>query len=152
MPRTGSHDAANFDSGEPSLDSWLREHAARTARRHLSATHVWASQGGGIVAYATLTSSVVARTDLPKSIGHGFPDTIPAVLLGRLALDKALQGKGLGGRLLAEALTIAANSARDVAAAFVVVDALHEKRWSSTSITDSRACLARSGWYSRSRQ
>lgn len=46
---------------------------------------------------------------------------------GRLALDKQLHGQGLGGVLLAEALSIAAQAAASIAAAFVVVDALNEK-------------------------
>lgn len=120
------HDTSQFDSGEPSLDSWLREHAARTARRYLSATHVWAEEDGRILAYATLAASVVLKDDLPKAVGHGYPDRIPAILLGRLAVDKQLRGRGLGGVLLAEVLGIAAQSAAAIAAAFVVVDALNE--------------------------
>jgi GNAT superfamily N-acetyltransferase len=120
------HDASQFDSGEPALDSWLREHAARTARRHLSATHVWAQEEGRILAYATLAAGVLLKADLPKAVGHGYPDRIPAILLGRLALDKQLRGQGLGGVLLAEVLGIAAQSAGRIAAAFVVVDALNE--------------------------
>lgn len=126
-PLGDGHDITHFDSGEPSLDSWLREHAVRTGRRHLSATHVWTQPDGRVVAYVTLTAASIARDDLPKAIGHGFPDTIPATLLGRLALDKQMHGQGLGGVLLAEALSIAAQAAAGIAAAFVVVDALNEK-------------------------
>ncbi len=52
---------------------------------------------------------------------------IPAILLARLALDRSLQGQRLGGALLAEALEIAVRGAANVGAAFVVVDALHDK-------------------------
>ena len=122
-----NHDVASFDNGEASLDSWLREHAARTARRHLSATHVWAGAGGRVMGYVTMASGLIARGDLPKALGHGYPDRIPATLIGRLALDESLHGHKLGGVLLAEALQIAAASAITIAAAFVVVDALHER-------------------------
>jgi GNAT superfamily N-acetyltransferase len=121
------HKLDAFDSGEPPLDAWLRDHALRLARRRLSATHVWEGQGGSVLAYATLASGVIARQDLTRSIGHGYPDTIPVVLLARLALHRDLQGQNLGSVLLTEALGIAASSSINVAAAFVVVDALHDK-------------------------
>jgi GNAT superfamily N-acetyltransferase len=121
------HDVTSFDSGETSLDSWLREHAARTARRNLGATHVWANPGGRVTAYVTLASGLIVREDLPKALGHGYTDRIPATLIARLALDKTLQGAGLGGVLLTEALQMAAAGAVTIAAAFVVVDALHDQ-------------------------
>jgi GNAT superfamily N-acetyltransferase len=80
-----------------------------------------------VLGYATLAAGIVARRDLTKALGHGFPDTIPVTLLARLALRRDLQHQKLGGVLLAEALGIAARSAVHVAAAFVVVDALHER-------------------------
>ncbi len=52
---------------------------------------------------------------------------IPAVLLARVAIDNRIQGEGLGGPLLADALEGAALAARNVGARFVVVDALHER-------------------------
>lgn len=121
------HDVSSFDSGESSLDSWLREHAARTGRRYLSATHVWTEPSGRVVAYVTLAAGLIGRDELPKALGHGYPDRIPSILLARLALDKSLHGRKLGGLLLAEALQMIAGSARTIAAAFVVVDALHDQ-------------------------
>jgi len=123
---TIDHDVSQFDSGEPSLDSWLRDHAATAARRRLSATHVWAKSGGRVLSYVTLAAHVIEQVDLPKSVGRGLPSTIPAILLARLALHRDLRGQKLGGVLLAETLDIAAHSAINVAAAFVVVDALND--------------------------
>lgn len=124
---TGALALDAFDSGEPALDAWLRDHALTLARRRLSATHIWAGPDGNVLAYATLAAGAIARQDLTKSLGHGYPDRIPAVLLARLALHRDLQGQKLGSVLLSEALGIAAGSATSVAAAFVVVDALHER-------------------------
>jgi GNAT superfamily N-acetyltransferase len=124
---TDDHDLTQFDSGEQALDAWLRDHARITARRGLSATHVWAAPDGGVLGYATLAASTLNRTDLPKSVGHGFPETIPSVLLARLALHRELRGQKLGSVLLVDALGVAARSAADVAAAFVVVDALNDR-------------------------
>jgi ribosomal protein S18 acetylase RimI-like enzyme len=124
---TDDHDVAQFDSGERALDAWLRDHARTTARRGLSATHVWVGPDMRVLGYATLAASTLNRSDLPKSVGHGFPETIPSVLLARLALHTELRGQKLGSVLLVDALGIAARSAADVAAAFVVVDALNDR-------------------------
>lgn len=121
------HELSNFDSGEPALDSWLRDSARTAARRRLSATHVWASADGQVLGYVTLAAHVIDREDLPRSIGHGYPDRIPAILLARLAIHHDLRGKKLGPILLAEALDLAAKSTMTVAAAFVVVDALNDR-------------------------
>jgi GNAT superfamily N-acetyltransferase len=66
------------------------------------------------------------REDLPGSLGRGRPRQIPAVLLVRLALDQSLHGQGLGGALLAEALSRVVAATEMVAARFVVVDAIDQ--------------------------
>jgi GNAT superfamily N-acetyltransferase len=121
------HRLDTLGSGEPSLDSWLREHAASAEARRVSRTFVWVNDAGTVVAYYTLTGHVLDRDKVPKNIGHGLPSEIPVVLLGRLALDVSLHRQHLGGALLADALGRAVESSRIVAARFLVVDALHEK-------------------------
>jgi GNAT superfamily N-acetyltransferase len=122
-----AHDLTRFDSGEPSLDTWLRNSALTTAKRGLSVTYVWAGPERDVFAYATLAAGSIERAELTTKVGRGYPDTIPVIRLARLALDRERQGQRLGGALLAEVLSIAARGAADVGAAFVVVDALHEK-------------------------
>src|SRR4051812_27642356 len=123
---TDRHQLTSFASGEPPLDVWLREHAAGAEARRVSRTFVWTDQSDAVVAYYSLAGHVLARAALPKRIGRGSPIEIPAILLGRLALHATLQGQHLGGALLADALGRAVDSSRQVAARFVVVDALHE--------------------------
>jgi GNAT superfamily N-acetyltransferase len=122
----GRHDAAVLDSGRPDLDRWLRESARTAEAMRVSRTFVWA-QRRTVVAYYSIAAHVLVRADLPRSLGRGAPVQIPAVLLGRLALDKRLHGQGLGGALLADALGRVVDATRVVAARFVVVDALDEQ-------------------------
>lgn len=77
-----------------------------------------------MTAYFSLAAHVVARADLPSRVGRGSPNTIPAILLARLALDRSLHGEGLGGELLWDALSRACAAAEIVAARMVVVDAI----------------------------
>ncbi len=126
----GRHDLSTFDSGEPGLDLWLREHAAGAEARRVARTFVWVPSAGPpdvVVGYYSLTGHRLVREALPTSMGRGSPAEIPAVLLARLALDQVHQGAGTGGALLADALGRIVIATETVAARFVVVDALHER-------------------------
>ncbi len=59
-------------------------------------------------------------------IARGAPESIPAVLLPKLALDSSVQGRGLGSELLVRALEIIIAAARQVGGKLVVVDAIDE--------------------------
>lgn len=122
------HDLGGLDSGEPGLDGWLREHAGGAEARRVARTFVWVAdeQPQVVVGFYSLTGHCLVRDALPASVGRGSPAEIPAVLLARLALDRALQGTGAGGALLADALGRVVVATATVAARFVVVDALHD--------------------------
>lgn len=99
----------------------MHANAMRTAK-----TFVWHRGDGIVVAYFSLTAHLVVRASVPKKIGRGAPDAIPAILLARLALDRRLHGQGLGGELLWDALTRAVAASEIAAARLVVVDAIDE--------------------------
>lgn len=127
------HRTAGFDSGEPALDDWLRQHAAGADARRTARTFVWTRSGEAgealepVIAYYSLRGHRLVRGDLPLKIGRGSPGEIPAVLLARLAVDRGAQGAGVGGAVLADALGRVVEATSIVAARFVVVDALHER-------------------------
>ena len=119
-----SHRLTSFDCGKPELDMWLRD-SARHAENHRTArTFVWHAGDGVVVAYYSLAGHLIEREELSQRLARGNPARIPAILLARLALDKRLQGGGLGGVLLFDALSRAAAASRNVTCRFVVVDAL----------------------------
>lgn len=127
------HNAGSFDSGEPALDGWLRQHAAGADARRTARTFVWTPLSGTgevpepVTAYYSLTGHRLVRDELPRRLGRGSPDEIPAALLARLAVDRSAQGHGLGGAVLADALGRVVDATSIVAARFLVVDALHER-------------------------
>lgn len=120
------HDLGGFDSGEPELDTWLWKSALHTSAMNTGRTFVWHSGDRRVVAYFTLAAHLISRADISAKQGRGSPRAIPAVLLGRLALDRSLQGRGLGGELLWDALSRAVAASRQAAARFVVVDAVDD--------------------------
>jgi len=119
-------DTSAFSCGEESLDKWLVADAETETRRGSARVWVWLNENGRVVAYYSLSASKVMRDDIPKSLGRGGPVEIPAVLIGRLALDRSLPGQNLGEVLLADALTRIVNATKTVGARLVVIDALHE--------------------------
>ncbi len=58
------------------------------------------SVDGRVVAYYASSAAVVLRVDATKRAVSNQPDPLPAVLLGRLAVDRRYQGQGLGAALL----------------------------------------------------
>lgn len=88
------HKLDSFDSGQPALDEWLRRSALHAESIRSGRTWVW-TETGGVVAYFTLVGHVVEREMLPRQLGRGSQERIPAVVIARPALDRAhTTGKG----------------------------------------------------------
>jgi hypothetical protein len=98
------HDVSAFDCGKESLDEFLKLHALSRQKARLSRTYVVTDGSLKVVAYYTLAHISVARDEAPKKIGRGMPDSIPALLLARLAIDTEHQGKRLGISLLTDSI------------------------------------------------
>lgn len=125
-PLDATHDRTTFNSGSEPLNRYLREQVAQDVRRRVAACFVALAEGQRIAGYYTLASASLVLADLPASIGKKLPryPTVPAVRMGRLAVDQAFKGQGLGGALLADALDRAARS--EIAAYALMVDAKDE--------------------------
>lgn len=120
------HDPSRFTSGNDVLDAWLTEHALRADRSGSARTYVWIDDGDRVVAYYSLAPHIIRREELSSSFGRGSPDRIPSILLARLALDRSLQGQGMGGALLADALAVAVEAIQKAGGRLIVVDAIDE--------------------------
>lgn len=127
VPYDPEHDTSTFTCGEATLDKWLVADAENETKRGSARVWVWLDEADRVVAYYSLSASKVQRDDVPKALGRGGPVEIPAVLIGRLALDRSLRGQKLGEVLLADALARVVKATQTVDARLVVVDALHEK-------------------------
>jgi len=121
-----THDRTAFNCDSEPLNRYLREQVSQDVRRRVAACFVAMADGQRIAGYYTLASASLLLTDLPASVGKKLPryPTVPAVRMGRLAVDQTFKGQGLGGALLADALDRAARS--EVAAYALMVDAKDE--------------------------
>ena len=113
----------DFVSGQAGLDTWLKDSARHADPRRTGRTWVWV-RGHGVVACFTLAGHMIEKAALLSKLGRGSPERIPAVLIAKLALRRDLQGKGLGGVLLADACHRVVAASEIAAARLAVVDAI----------------------------
>lgn len=119
------HDRSRFASGDEALDEWLRRYAGQNRRRDTAATWVIADAEDVVVAYATIAMSAIDRSSAPASVARQAPDPVPALLIGRLAVDQRDSRLGLGTALVAHVLATAVELNTKAACRAVVVNALH---------------------------
>ncbi|WP_235900544.1 GNAT family N-acetyltransferase [Lolliginicoccus suaedae] len=124
-----SHDLSGFSCGKDSLDGWLRSTAVRACENDLARVFVWTEPGDTtVLAYFSLNPTQVERHEdggYPQSAHKGFR-VIPGYLIGKLALDRALHGRGLGEQLLLDAVGRAVGVADSGGGRLIVVDAIDD--------------------------
>jgi GNAT superfamily N-acetyltransferase len=121
-----SHERGRFSCGHASLDEFLKKYANQYAKRKLGSTYVAAETPGcRVLGYYTLAPSHFEFADAPQQLVKGLPrHPIPTLLLARLAVDHAMQGKGLGKFLLMDALERCVRVAEQVAFRAIEVEAI----------------------------
>lgn len=122
----GAHDLEQFDSGVPSLTSWLKESARSADHSGSARVRVFVADSGEVAGYYALAPSDVLRADVPPQVATGMPDPVPAILLAKLALHTPYQGSGNGRLLLLEALKHCLGAIAVAGGRVIVVDAIDD--------------------------
>lgn len=126
-PLRPDDEIAAFDCGRDALNDWLVRRALRSERERDARTYVSCETNGGrVVGYYCLAASSVARASTSGALSRNAPDPIPAVLLGRLAVDREFQGARLGTSLLHDAVVNATAAAERIGLRALIVDALDD--------------------------
>ncbi|MBB3105344.1 GNAT family N-acetyltransferase [Azomonas macrocytogenes] len=125
-PLTSHHELEQFNSGVDSLDQWLKRRALKNQGTGASRTFV-ASDGHRVLAYYALAASAVTVEAVPGRFRRNMPDPIPVVVLGRLAVDRALHGKGLGRALVRDACLRVIQAADTIGIRGMLVHALSDE-------------------------
>jgi GNAT superfamily N-acetyltransferase len=123
-----SHDRADFDCGRPALDDWLKRLAGQHQRRDLARVYVAVEKPSRrVLGYYALSSHHVVSDALPEEQAKGLPPLdVPVILLGRLAVDRTVQGRGLGEHLLIDALRRADHIADQIGIRAIEVHAIDD--------------------------
>jgi ribosomal protein S18 acetylase RimI-like enzyme len=101
------HDRSAFDCGDEALDGYFRTQATQDIRRRVANCFVVVEAATRqVAAYYTLSSASIPLVDLPAEEAKRLPryPALPAVLIGRLAVDRRFQRRGLGELMLINAV------------------------------------------------
>lgn len=123
IPLAPHHDCSTFDCGNAELTEWLLQHAQNNEFVRGSRCFV-ACDEIRVVGFYALAAGSVERRNVRGSIRRNMPEPVPAVLLGRLAVDRAWQGRGLGADLLQDATLRALRAAHEIGARVLLCHAI----------------------------
>jgi ribosomal protein S18 acetylase RimI-like enzyme len=115
------HNRPAFACGEEALDRYFQTQVTQDIRRHIANCFVIVDVGSGQVAgYYTLSAATIPLTDLPPEAARHLPHypTMPAVRMGRFAVDRRFQRQGLGELMFMDAVQ---RTMPDAAAAFALL-------------------------------
>jgi len=120
------HQRTLFDCGRPKLNEYLQKRLNQHMRKGIAVGYVLADPEGRIAGYVTHSAGRLPITVIPS--GKGYPPDLPlpTTLIGRMAVDRRFQGRGLGAALLVHALRMAVQTTELVASTVIEVDALDD--------------------------
>jgi GNAT superfamily N-acetyltransferase len=120
------HDCSALDCGHAALADWLRRRAQGNEAARGSRCFV-VCEGKRVVGFYALAAGTVQREHAHGAVRRNMPDPIPAIVLGRLAVDSAWQGQGLGADLLHDAVLRALRASREIGARVLLCHAIDER-------------------------
>ncbi len=106
------------------MNGWLQRTALKWQRNGGCRVVVLVDARNQVVAYYALSTGQVRRTLAPKNITRNTPDPLPVVLMGRLAVAKTWQGKGVARDLMLDAFDRVLAVSQTVGVVALVVHAL----------------------------
>lgn len=146
-PLDSTHDRESFSCGKELLDNYFWRQAKQDLKRKLAACFVLVDkETKKISGYYTLSSNSISHDLIPDSFKKKLPKLylfLPTILLGRLAVDRSFQGKGLGKILLIDSLKRCLETSDSIGAFAVIVDPLDPeaegfyKKYGFIKLTDS---------------
>ncbi len=125
-PITPNQELAYFDSGELSLNEWLKKRALKNHATGASRCFVLCADKD-VIGYYSLSAGAISHEAAPKSMRRNMPNPLPVLLLGRLAVDKRYHNQGIGQALLRDAMIRAINVSGDAGVFALLVHALSDQ-------------------------
>lgn len=123
MPLTDEHVLDKFDCGETSLNDWLKKTALKNQVTGASRCFVICDEKK-VIGYYCLSSGAITRESSPKSMQRNMPESLPVILMGRLAIDAQYHNQGLGKSLLRDAIMRVIRASANIGISALLVHAL----------------------------
>jgi ribosomal protein S18 acetylase RimI-like enzyme len=149
-PLNPTHDRTGFRCGVKALDSYLKKQAKQDIKRHISRVFVTTKPDNPkvVIGYYTLSTLSIELNQIPEKLARKLPKhPVPAALIGRLAVNNAAQGQGVGKMLLADAIKRTLAVSDQIAIYAMVVDAINDnakrfyEQFGFTRLSDDRPRL-----------
>jgi GNAT superfamily N-acetyltransferase len=133
-PIAKRHDRAAFDCGDADLNLYLQKYARQNHESGGAKCFVAAPADAParILGFYTLSPASLEYSRAPALARKGLARyDVPVFRLGRLAVDRTVQGRGLGGALLLRAAYRCIRVAHDVGGVALLIDAKSDRaaRW-----------------------
>lgn len=126
-PLTSGHNVAEFCCSDTGLNEWLKKKALKNHSTGISRVYVICAENTNqVIGYYCLSTGSIQRNTAPGAYRRNAPDSLPVIVLGRLAIDRAYLGKGLGVALLKDAIYRTENIARQVGVRALIVHVLND--------------------------
>ncbi|MGY2052078.1 GNAT family N-acetyltransferase [Methylobacterium sp. JK268] len=129
-----SHHRRAFDCGDVAMNDFLQRYARQSHEQNASKTFcaIDVEAPNRVLGFSTITPSAVAHGAVPAAMMRGLArHEVPAFKLARIATDRSVAGRGLGGQLLAAAALRCLRVAKEAGGVLLVIDAKGERaaRW-----------------------
>lgn len=127
-PIEASDNTTDFHCGEESLDRYLADRALSNHLADLSRCYVCMDgDTEKVLGYYTLSAVAVGHRNLPGKVRRNAPNPVPAVLMGRLAVDTTAHGFGVERFLVRDAILSTLAAADRIGVRILLVHALHQQ-------------------------
>ena len=127
QPLAAIHLLNDFECGERVLDEWLKRRAMSNQLTGASRTFVVVDEENRVRGFYALAAGAVSHQLATSSVRRNMPDPVPVMVLGRLAVDRRVQGNKLGAAMLQDAVNRAIAVSQNAGVRALLVHALHEK-------------------------
>lgn len=127
QPFVVTHLLNDFECGENTLDEWLKRRALNNQLTGASRTFVVVDEENRVRGFYAMAAGAVSRQLATSMVRRNMPDPVPVMVLGRLAVDRQLQGNKLGAAMLQDAVNRAIAVSQNTGVRALLVHALHEQ-------------------------
>ncbi|MGB5619751.1 MAG: GNAT family N-acetyltransferase [Desulfobacterales bacterium] len=141
-----THDRSGFQCGVEALDRYFKKQAQQDIKRRISRVFVATKPDSpkAAIGYYTLSTLSIELNQLPEKLARKLPQhSVPAALIGRLAVSNAAQGQEIGKMLLADAIKRTLAVSDQIAIYATVVDVINDntkgfyKQFGFTRLSDN---------------
>lgn len=118
------HQLTSFKCGIEELDIWLRKQALKSQKRGTARVYVVNDMAANqVIGYYAIAMGSVSREQALSSLRRNSPDPIPMVVLARLGVDSAYQGRGIAAGLLKDCIIRSVQAMHAIGGAGILVHA-----------------------------